>query len=273
MTDRQAQRFQMRFTVHGVRGSVPNPSPAVLGYGGNTSCYEIETEQSQIFIDTGTGFRTAAVNKQHKPAFILFSHLHHDHIQGFPFNGGVYAPGADITLSSALFDAEYLHAALRGCFSGAYFPADIFGPGGKLAFRDFSSVCARLADDIDLSFIRLNHPGGAAGYSFVRQKKKIVTLFDNEYERAQEDRLREFCSGADLVIWDGMYTDAELQHKRGWGHSSIEEAVRFCERADVEKMLITHHEPNRTDQQLDDLKSGLGGARVDFAHEGLSLTL
>ncbi len=263
------QDFGFRIKANGVRGSVPNPHESVLRYGGNTTCFEIETPSLQFFIDAGTGFRSANLNKDSKPSFLLFSHFHHDHIQGFPFNAKVYAADVNLILATALVDATYLHGALQKCFSVPYFPADIFGHSSNVKFKNFSEVCDLVSTEIKLSSLKLNHPGGAYGYSFESKGKKIVTLFDNEYVASQEKKLNDFCAFADLLIWDGMYSDAELKQKRGWGHSSIEEAIRFTESAGIKKTLITHHEPSRTDDQLDQLRIQLDTNRVDFAYEGM----
>ena len=87
----------MKFTIHGVRGSVPTPDIGFLKYGGNTSCFEIETSNTQIFCDAGTGFRSAKLLREKKEVSVFFTHFHHDHIQGFPFNPGLFAKGRQIS--------------------------------------------------------------------------------------------------------------------------------------------------------------------------------
>ena len=94
----------MKFTIHGVRGSVPTPGIEFVKYGGNISCFEIETCESQIFCDAGTGFRSAKLLRDKKNVWVFLTHFHHDHIQGFPFNHGLFSEGQQISVSSALHD-------------------------------------------------------------------------------------------------------------------------------------------------------------------------
>ena len=96
----------MKFTIHGVRGSVPTPGIEFVKYGGNTSCFEIETCESQIFCDAGTGFRSAKLLRDKKNVWVFLTHFHHDHIQGFPFNPGLFSKGQKISVSSALHDRK-----------------------------------------------------------------------------------------------------------------------------------------------------------------------
>ena len=103
----------MKFTIHGVRGSVPTPGIEYVKYGGNTSCFEIETCESQIFCDAGTGFRTAKLLREEKNVCVFFTHFHHDHIQGFPFNNDVFSEGPEICISSALYDKKTTSAVLK----------------------------------------------------------------------------------------------------------------------------------------------------------------
>ncbi|MBL81231.1 MAG: hypothetical protein CMM80_01540 [Rhodospirillaceae bacterium] len=119
---------------------------------------------------------------------------------------------------------------------------------------------------IKLSFTNLRHPGGACGYRFERNGASIVTLFDNEYHDDQRQNLIEFCQGADLVVWDGMFTEEELLSKRGWGHSSIERAQEFASLSSLKRMLITHHSPDRTDIELDEISKTLN-SDIEFAYE------
>ena len=107
----------MKFTIHGVRGSVPTPGIEFVKYGGNTSCFEIETCESQIFCDAGTGFRSAKLLHEKKNVWVFLTHFHHDHIQGFPFNHGLFSKGQQISVSSALHDKKTTSAILKQCFS------------------------------------------------------------------------------------------------------------------------------------------------------------
>ena len=127
--------------------------------------------------------------------------------------------------------------------------------------------------NVDVQFINLEHPGGAVGYSFISPGKKVVILLDNEFQESQRRELLEFCKGADLLIWDGMFTAEELQTKKGWGHSSIDQAVEFTEASDVRKTLICHHAPYRYDSDIDELRLNLTSKRIDFGYETMSFSI
>ena len=263
----------MKFTIHGVRGSVPTPKDGFLKYGGNTSCYEIETDHHQLFCDAGTGFQSAELERNTKDTFVFFTHFHHDHIQGFPFNAGIFRPGRKIVLSSGLLDASKVNSTMQNYFSGSYFPVDVFDILGHLTVKEFEEAKNLLNGDVTIDCIKLQHPGGAVGYSFVSHNKKIVLLLDNEFCSSQKEALLKFCENADLLIWDGMFTQEELGDKKGWGHSSIEQAVDFTEMSSVKKTLICHHAPNRSDEDIDKLRLKISTQRVEFGFENMSLII
>jgi phosphoribosyl 1,2-cyclic phosphodiesterase len=139
-----------------------------------------------------------------------------------------------------------------------------------LSVESFKAATDGLKKDVDVSFIELEHPGGAVGYSFVKENKKVVILLDNEFQESQLDKLLLFCKDGDLLIWDGMFTEDELLNKRGWGHSSIEQAEKFTELSDVKKTVICHHAPYRSDEDIDLLKSRISSDRVSFGCEKMS---
>ena len=85
-------------------------------------------------------------------------------------------------------------------------------------------------------------------------------------QNIEERDLIEFCEDADLVVWDGMFTEEELLSKQGWGHSSIERAHEFASLSSLKRMLITHHSPDRTDVELDEIGKTLD-SNIEFAYE------
>ena len=258
--------MSMKFKVHGVRGSVSNSSPEFDRYGGNTSCYEIEIDDCQIVIDTGTGFHNVELMRKQKQSVIIYSHFHHDHIQGLSFNKYLYDNFSPILISSALCNASTLKEILETYYSGHYFPIDLFDQLKHLKIVEFNEINKLLKGKVKLSSTKLRHPGGACGYRFEKNGGSIVTLFDNEYHDNQKQDLIEFCKGADLVVWDGMFTEEELLSKQGWGHSSIERAHEFASLSSLKRMLITHHSPERTDVELDEIGKTLD-SNIEFAYE------
>lgn len=262
----------MKLNVHGSRGSIPTSSGSTVGYGGNTSCYELAFGNYQIFFDTGSGFRNANFLESSKSKIIFYSHWHHDHIQGLPFNAGIFNPENRFLVSSALASRNVVRNTLQTYFSGGYFPVDIIENLSNFTYSNINSVKNSHADDFELNWIELNHPGGCYGYSVVHGGKKFCYLCDNEYETSQLDALLKFADEADVVIWDGMFTEAELDTKRGWGHSSIEQGIFFSENCGHAQVLISHHAPARLDSELQEIQEKLPD-RVSFARDGLTLRL
>jgi len=263
----------MKFLIHGTRGSAPNANKNFLKYGGHTSCFEISTKNQQIFCDTGTGFISADLFRKTKSIFIFFSHFHHDHIQGLPFNLALFQEGKDIVLTSALTNQTDVLETLQKYFSGSYFPVDIFATLNHLSVQSFASTLKKIKDKITVDFIHLNHPGGAVGYKFSSQKKKVVILLDNEFSDQQEKELIYFCKDADLVVWDAMFTESELNHKKGWGHSSIEQAEKFSLKANINKIVLCHHATDRSDHHIDCLSKNIRSPGVFFGYEKMSISL
>lgn len=261
------KKMMFSLTIHGTRGSIPTPDLRMSKYGGNTSCFEIETEKSRVFIDAGTGFVSAEFNNDNKKVFILFTHLHHDHIQGLLFNPRLFQKVNNMILSSALLGGSSLRRCLTNYFSPPFFPPNVFKSLNHLNFINFDKVRTLLQKEVEVASIDLRHPGGAVGYSFCKGKKKIIILLDNEFEKTQEADLIDFCWEADLLIWDGMFTDGEIVNKKGWGHSTIEQAECFARKSNVGRVVICHHAPSRTDIDIDMIKGSLSCKRVGFGVE------
>ncbi|MDC0563952.1 MBL fold metallo-hydrolase [Alphaproteobacteria bacterium] len=252
---------------------MPNSTASVLKYGGNTTCFEISTYNYQIFYDAGSGFCSADLFRDSKDVFIFFSHFHHDHIQGLLFNSSLFYQGKKVILTSALYNKKNIFTILRGYFSEPYFPVDIFNTLKSLSVENFNTVVKKLKNEISVSYIKLNHPGGAVGYKFTENKKTIVILLDNEFNKEQETRLIDFCNNANLVVWDATFTENELQKNEGFGHSSIEQAENFTLRANIEKMVLCHHAPGRTDAEIDSLSKSISSSKVFFGYEKMNITL
>ena len=246
----------MRLITHGCRGSIPNPSKEMQKYGGNTTCFELQFDRFQIFFDTGSGFQNASLESS-KEILILFSHFHHDHIQGLAFNKYLLAPEIKTSISSALVNSENLNKIVRDYFSGAYFPLDLFENLKNVTFPDFTATQKRLGEHFRIEAIKLAHPGGSFGYSVQTDNKKFVFLGDNEFTTSQSEELKKFIEKADIVIWDGMFTKKELQSNGGWGHSSIEQGIDFLSNVNCGEIIISHHAPYRTDSELDKINQSL----------------
>ena len=128
----------MDLKLHGVRGSIPVPSRKVLKYGGHTTCMEISSDTFQLIIDLGSGFKNVEI-KKNIPTFIVFSHFHHDHTQGFPFNSAVYDKDIQFHISSALLNRKEILKVLENCFSPPVFPLDILDDSINFNIMNFDT--------------------------------------------------------------------------------------------------------------------------------------
>ena len=261
----------MKLIVHGCRGSIPNPSKEMLRYGGNTTCFELNMDDFQIFFDAGSGFQNAVLDSN-KEVMIFFSHFHHDHLQGLAFNKYLLNPETKTFICSALVNSEKLNKIIRRYFSGVFFPLDLFNNLNNVTFSNFSEAQRMVSGGFEIEAIKLNHPGGSYGYSVIRNNKKCVFLCDNEFTTSQADELKTFAEKADVVIWDGMFTREELRSKTGWGHSSIQQGIDFFSNLNCGKIIISHHAPYRTDAELDIIEQSLPNG-IHLAKDGQVLKL
>jgi phosphoribosyl 1,2-cyclic phosphodiesterase len=303
----------MKVKFWGVRGSIPCPGPKTVKYGGNTTCIEIRASSDRLFIvDAGTGIRALGeqllrtdIKNGLRELDIFLSHTHWDHILGFPFFGPMYIPGMTIRIHGPVtFEQDSLEKVLKGQFEYRYFPVRVEELASKVRFIELGEDVFDLGDGIRLTTKYLNHPISCMGYRFEGQGKSVATVFDTEpYQNlfaldsmnpaydphvaaeaeeavTEQNRLVEsFYAGADLVIHDAQYTCQEYASKIGWGHYPMEDAIATCRRNGVKRLALMHHDPDRTDAQLDALAQGFNaadgpdGTDAFFAREGMALEL
>ena len=257
----------MKLAVHGCRGSIPISTPETNIYGGNTSCYELIFNDFQLIFDTGTGFRHVNFDDL-KKTIIFYSHWHHDHIQGLAFNSGLFNTEKKIYITSALNDSNESKKIIQSYFSGFYFPIQLTKILTNLKFVELYDLQKNFTEDFKIEFLKLNHPGGSVGYSIKNKNKKITILLDNGYNKEQFLDLKKFANNSNWIVWDGMFTNDELKNKAFWGHSTIEQGIEFFHNSGIENMLITHHDPSRTDDQLNVLSKELPKGII-FAKDGM----
>ena len=276
---KSAYQLQMRFW--GVRGSTPAPGKDKLVYGGNTPCVEIRDASGHILIfDGGSGMRelgqqlATEFSGRDLAANLFLTHFHWDHIQGIPYFRPLFAPTTTLGVHSWTSGQE-TRRILEGQMRTPYFPVHLADVSARLRFDQMKSERVKLGE-VSVESFPLNHPQGAYGYRIEAGGKSIVYATDLEHGDAQLDRvLRDYASGADVLIYDAQYNDEEYATHRGWGHSTWREATRVARDAGVGRLFLIHFDPTHTDTDVAESErramAEFDGARA--AREGLVITL
>jgi phosphoribosyl 1,2-cyclic phosphodiesterase len=249
----------------GVRGSIPVCNPEFQDFGGNTTCVQLrikETNNIAVF-DAGTGIRDLGkefLESGHKQEelFIAFSHFHWDHIQGFPFFDPAFNKKQKINILAMGSGREIncLEEIFKVQMQKEYFPVPLANMGAEFNFMLLDQSMEIFGgDDSGIKPIivianRHNHPGGAFGYRIEREGKVFVFCTDVEHGDEIDHSVVRLAEGADLLIHEAQYTSKELKDKKGWGHSSYEQAIQVAEMAGVKQLAITHHDPDHDDEFL-----------------------
>ena len=288
----------MRVRFWGTRGSCPAPGPATVRYGGNTTCVEVRTDDNHLVIlDAGTGIRelgrSLITRADGKPirGEIFFSHAHWDHIQGLPFFTPTFQAGNHFTLWGSPSLERSLEVVLRQQMSPVVFPVGFDQLSARMEVRTLDRE-DHAGPGYDMRTINVRHPGSALGFRLspsARPGRSVIFIPDNELDpfgdhadaASSREALVDFARGASILIHDAMYTGTEYMDHRGWGHSSYRDAVDFAIAAEVETLVLFHHEPDRSDEALDEMLALChkmvgernGSVNVIAATEGMELTL
>ncbi|HKB42180.1 MAG TPA: MBL fold metallo-hydrolase [Gemmataceae bacterium] len=284
----------------GTRGSIPTPGRHTEKYGGNTTCVELRHGDTLVVLDAGSGIRQLGAawmqETAGKPirAHLLFTHLHWDHIQGFPFFAPAYRQGNSFTVYGEQRPDGGIRELLGGQMRGSYFPVPLAAMQAELSFHDTAPEFA--VEGITVRTARLPHPGGCLGYRLEVAGSVFVFATDSELDgvalnkdavqadhaapREYEPALVEFFRGANLLVIDCQYTDEEYAGRRGWGHNSIATVVDLCRQARPDAVALFHHDPESNDDKVlamaDETarrleSAGVTGALVFAARERLAM--
>ncbi len=265
----------------GVRGSIPSPGPDTVEFGGNTSCVEVRSATTRLALDAGTGLRgfgNAMLAEGGREATVLLSHVHWDHIQGLPFFGPIYVPGARLRVIAGQ-NGVPLEDTLRRQMSAPVFPVDLRALPADLTFGEIRDREVLAIGDLTVTAARLNHPDAVYAYRVEHGGASVVYATDTEHYACVDGRLRVLAEGADVLIYDAQYLPEEYAGERGpsrigWGHSTYEAGVALAKAAGVRKLVLFHHDPARTDAGVRELEAraqALFPATI-AAREGLVLT-
>ncbi len=255
--------MQWKVTLWGTRGSLASPGPDTVRYGGNTSCVSIEAEDGRLIVlDAGTGIRRLGMtlSRSLKRVDILLTHLHMDHIQGLGFFLPIRTPGVEVHVYGPASTTESLRTRLTRYLSPPLFP---------VLMRDFE--CQMFLHQVPCGEFEIGpftvnsslicHPDPTVGFRIQTGRTALAYLPDHEPALGARpfplDRDwtsgSDLAMGVDLLIHDAQYTEAEYAERVGWGHSSMQQALKFAALNEAKQLVPFHHDPSRSDEDLDRL--------------------
>jgi phosphoribosyl 1,2-cyclic phosphodiesterase len=295
--------------IWGTRGSYPVARADVLRYGGNTTCVEVRAGDRCIILDAGTGLRELGDSLARETAppraiDLLITHTHWDHIIGFPFFAPIYRSDCRLEIYGLLRTQSSLRATIANALSDPLMPVSMENLRAELHFHEIhEGLCFELGP-VRVSTARANHPYRALAYRLETDDAALVFIPDtgpfhtvlfgderidwtgepapNSHAELRElaemrQRIIELARDADWMLYDSQFTDAQYARFPHWGHSTASQAREIAEEAGVKELLLFHHDPHRSDEELDRLVAAQRalarpGLAIRAAHEGLALT-
>jgi phosphoribosyl 1,2-cyclic phosphodiesterase len=269
---------------------VPTPGPETAGYGGNTSCVELELDSGEVIVlDAGTGIRPLGRQLLDRGVLrfhLLLTHLHLDHLEGLRFFEPMWDERVTLDIWGPPSPVAGLRARIARAFSPPLFPVDLRDVPARLAFHDLPRQPWSI-DGVNVSAVPVVHPGPTVGFRIEAGSVSLAYIPDHEpaFTGAIAELPRDWISGAtvadgvDLLVHDAQYFEDEYEQRVGWGHSSVADTVAFSHTVGARQLLLFHHEPLHDDDSLERLGARArelaepGEAVPELAREGLVLEL
>ncbi len=252
--------FQL--TVLGTRGSIPVTGRDKMRFGGATSCYMVQAGEQTIFLDGGSGLVDAPLDFDVPPA-ILLSHLHLDHVLGL----GMYRRLSQKDCRTDLYvPAGAGENALDSLYAPPFWPLKLTGYAGDV--RIHTMPASLRIGDVRVDTIPGDHPGGCLVMKLSFEGKTLVYATDQEPSETSFGTLAAFAKDADLLMFDGQFTEEEAEVRKGFGHSSPSKGIELMDACGAKQLLLIHHDPARTDAALEEMERRTGRSNVRFARAG-----
>ena len=242
----------MKITFWGTRGSIPVSGARFLRHGGATTCLEIETEEERVIIDCGSGLAELGRAKGFSldRANLYQTHMHWDHVQGFPFFSSLFNPEAEFSMHAVPREGSSLHQVLGEQMRRPTFPIGLDIIPAKLSFHDLVTEGGAEHGDLQVSWTEVCHPSGSSAFRIEHEGGGLVFSGDVEAEQGCKDKLIEFARDAQVLVMDAQYFPEEYAQRVGFGHSTPIDAVEVALAAGVERLIMTHHDPAHDDLTL-----------------------
>jgi phosphoribosyl 1,2-cyclic phosphodiesterase len=246
----------------GVRGSTPAPGAEFVRYGGHTSCVAVVPaggEVPTLVLDAGTGLRmlTARLGGEPYRGAIAVSHLHWDHVQGLPFFIAGDRPDAQVDFYAPAQDGLSGHDLLARMMAPPIFPIT---PEGLQGHWTFSALEAgtHLVQGFGLRAAEVAHKGGRTfGYRVTEGDRSFAYLPDHIVSGGVADSVRDLIRGVDVLLHDAQFVEPERALADAYGHSTVQDAMTLAQECDVDRLVLFHHGPGRTDDALDRIRDDL----------------
>ena len=245
----------MKAAIWGCRGTVPAPGPGTVRYGGNTTCVAVETTEGRLVVlDCGSGMRPLGASLLPEPPAeidVLLTHMHLDHVMGLGFFGPLFMNKTLRIWGPRLGDVP-LADRLAAYLGPPLFPMPFADIPVTLEVTEVERDTWQIGG-LTVTSAPVQHPGGALGYRLEEGGRSLVFIPDNELG-LDADAGVELATGADVLLHDAQYTDAEYPSKVGWGHSSLSDFAAFVQRTEPARALMFHHDPAHDDARLEEMR-------------------
>ncbi len=249
----------MHIKFWGVRGSIPVPGPRTVEYGGNTSCIQITMGKRQVVLDAGSGLVGLGEALAEVPCEVdlFLSHLHWDHILGFPFFRPVFQKSNRLRIYGPSLEPNSSFNPLSAAIAPPWFPVSMESMQADITYSVIDGEqTLNLRDGIIVRTMFTNHPGSCLAFRVEYKGCSCCYVSDHEHKENVHEQLVAFAQGSDVLIHDAQYTDQEYygngthKPKIDWGHSTWQSVVKVAREAKVKRLFLFHHDPSRTDDAL-----------------------